>query len=264
MVRQIGGDPEGSEQDPLREFRAGEVIFRQGDTGYDMYIVQDGQVEIVFQQGKSGVEERLAVLEQGDFFGEMAVLEGEPRTAGARALTACRVLTVGGAMFTKLLQENPEIAVRMMRKLSSRLRHVESRARSGASVDMTLRARITEAPPPTDSPQARSTSSEVLVHEATSTTFPLAGGEATTIGRPDSAAGSVPDVDLTDLNAERTVSRRHARLLRRDGRFLLTEEAGTMNGTFVNGQRIEAGKLVEIQNGDEVAFGAVKLRFRAQ
>jgi predicted component of type VI protein secretion system len=226
-----------------------------------MFIVQDGQVEILFQSGR-GADERVAVLEQGDFFGEMAVLEGEPRTAGARALTDCHVLSVGGATFTKLLQENPEIAVRMMRKLSSRLRHVESRSRG--KLDMTLRARITEAPPPTEAPQARANSNEVLVHEPSNTVFPLAAGEATTVGRPDSAAGSVPDVDLTELNSERTVSRRHARLFRRDGRYFLTEEAGTMNGTFVNGQRVEAGKLAEVQNGDEVAFGAVKLRFRAQ
>ncbi|HUP23650.1 MAG TPA: cyclic nucleotide-binding domain-containing protein [Thermoanaerobaculia bacterium] len=262
MVRQIGGDPEASKVDPLREYRAGEVIFRQGDSGHEMFIVQDGQVEIVFLHA-GGKEDRLAVLEQGDFFGEMAVLEGEPRTAGARALTACRVLSVGGATFTKLLQENPEIAVRMMRKLSSRLRHVESRGRDRS--DMTLRARITEAPPPAEVHQEKaSTAAEVLVLEVTGATFPLAAGESTTVGRPDSAAGSVPDIDLTDLNSERTVSRRHARLLRRDGRFFLTEEAGTMNGTFVNGQRIDAGNLVEIQHDDEVAFGAVKLRFRAQ
>jgi CRP-like cAMP-binding protein len=259
MVRQIGGDPEGAQQDPLREFAVGAVIFRQGEAGHEMFIVQDGQVEIVFRNA-NGQDERLAVLEQGDFFGEMAVLEGEPRTAGARALTLCRVLAVGGAMFTRLLQDNPEIAVRMMRKLSSRLRHVESRTRD--RFDMTLRARITEAPAPAEAPQARAASSEVLLHEPTGTAFRLAAGEVTTIGRPDSAAGSVPDIDLTDLNTERTVSRRHARLQRRDGRFFVTEEAGTMNGTFVNGQRTETGKPAEIQNGDEVAFGAVKLRFR--
>ena len=129
---------------------------------------------------------------------------------------------------------------------------------------MTLRARITEAPPPSEAPQTRATSAEVLVHEPSSTSFPFAAGEVTTVGRPDSAAGSVPDIDLTELNAERTVSRRHARLHRRDGQFFVTEEAGSMNGTFVNGQRIETGKPFEIHDGDEVAFGAVKLRFRAR
>jgi hypothetical protein len=259
MVRQIGGDPESSKLDQFGEYRAGDVIFRQGDVGQDMYIVQDGQVEI-WLRNASGVDERLAVLEQGDFFGEMAVLEGEPRTAGARALTACRVLPVSGATFTKLLQENPEIAVRMMRKLSSRLRHVESRSRD--RFDTTLRAHITEAPPPAEAPHARSSSSEVLLHESSGTSFPLAAGEVTMVGRPDSAAGSVPDVDLTELNSERTVSRRHARVVRRDGHFFVSEETGTMNGTFVNGQRLETGKPVEIRNGDEVGFGAVKLRFR--
>ena len=259
MVRQIGGDPEASKLDQFGEYRAGDVIFRQGDVGQDMYIIQDGQVEIVFRNAK-GADERLAVLEQGDFFGEMAVLEGEPRTAGARALTACRVLPVSGGTFTKLLQDNPEIAVRMMRKLSSRLRHV---GRSGGDrFDQTLRARITEAPPPTEAAPARSSSSETLLHEPSGASFPLAAGEVTLVGRPDSAAGSVPDVDLTDLNAERTVSRRHARVVRRDGHFFVSEETGTMNGTFVNGQRLETGKLTEIHNGDEVGFGAVKLRFR--
>lgn len=265
MVKQVGGSDSGSVGlEHFKSFAEGEVIFEQGAVGEEMYIVQTGQVEIVHRDGDGTPEERLAVLENGDFFGEMAVLEGEPRTASARALTDCKVLPVSGATFTKMLQGNPEIAVRMMRKMCSRIRHMEARFRSRTG--SVARESVSEAPPPAPPPAAAPaapppapTRSHRLIHEPTGTRFELVGADVS-VGRPDSAAGTVPEVDLTALNQERTVSRRHARIQIRDGRFYAIEETGTMNGTFVNGQRIEAGRPVEFKPGDEVGFGAVKLR----
>src|SRR5258708_38747540 len=71
---------------------------------------------------RGGADRVLAVLEKGDFFGEMSVLEDMPRAASARALTDARLLQINGSTFDQLLQGNPEIAVRMLRKLSRRLR----------------------------------------------------------------------------------------------------------------------------------------------
>jgi CRP-like cAMP-binding protein len=68
------------------EFEAGETIFKENDLGTEMYIVHEGRVEIL--KDLSGEQRSLAVLEKGDFFGEMAILEDLPRTATARAQTA--------------------------------------------------------------------------------------------------------------------------------------------------------------------------------
>src|SRR5580693_10182465 len=102
---------------------AGEYVFREGDLGTEMFIIQEGKIEIL---NRMGDEDRvLAVLEKGDFFGEMSVLEDLPRAASARALTDTRLLQINGSTFDQMLQANPEIAVRMMRKLSRRLRETD-------------------------------------------------------------------------------------------------------------------------------------------
>jgi pSer/pThr/pTyr-binding forkhead associated (FHA) protein len=71
----------------------------------------------------------------------------------------------------------------------------------------------------------------------------------------------VPDIDLTELDPEKTLSRRHARLTRTAAGFVLRDEEGR-NGTFVNGDRLTAGQQVKLEEGDRVRFGLVELVFR--
>src|SRR6476661_3406282 len=119
------------------EVKTGEYIFREGDLGTEMYIINEGKVEILNQVGDE--EQVLAVLEKGDFFGEMSVLEDLPRAASARAGTDVRLLQINGSTFDQLLQGNPEIAVRMMRKLSRRLRETDEMIKSLLGTKITSR-----------------------------------------------------------------------------------------------------------------------------
>ena len=101
----------------------GESVFEEGEIGTEMYIINEGRVEIL--KRVQGEERQLAVLEKGDFFGEMALLEDLPRSAAARTLTEVKLVTINGSTFDQMLRANPEIAVRMMRKLSRRLRETD-------------------------------------------------------------------------------------------------------------------------------------------
>ena len=69
-------------------YAAGEVIFRQGYPGDNAYIIQEGYVEI-YEELPDGGERRIAVLKEGEMFGELAVLDDAPRSASARALKDC-------------------------------------------------------------------------------------------------------------------------------------------------------------------------------
>jgi pSer/pThr/pTyr-binding forkhead associated (FHA) protein len=73
----------------------------------------------------------------------------------------------------------------------------------------------------------------------------------------------MPDVDLTQVDLKRSVSRRHARLVRTNEGFILTEEIGALNGTFVNTTKLVTGRAHPVQDGDKVGIGMVKLVFRA-
>ena len=118
--------PGGAGKSPYEKFLVGhpmgDIIFSEGDIGTEMYIVQSGTVELLKTIG--GETRVLATLEKGDFFGEMSVLEDVPRTASARAKTDVELVRINGATFDAMLKSNTEIAIRMMRKLSRRLREV--------------------------------------------------------------------------------------------------------------------------------------------
>lgn len=110
--------------DPLfarfgREFPAGEVLFREGDAGSVMYVLQSGRVQIT-REFASG-ERTLALLGPGDFFGEMAIVNGKPRTATATAVEPVRALVIDAKTFEAMVMGNGEIALRLITRLVRRL-----------------------------------------------------------------------------------------------------------------------------------------------
>jgi len=102
-----------------RDVPADTVLFEEGQPGRDMYIVVTGEIEI---RRRIGMADRvLAVLGSGEFFGEMAILSGRPRSATAVTRSAARVLVIDGATFEAMLRARPEIALRLVRTLAARL-----------------------------------------------------------------------------------------------------------------------------------------------
>jgi len=104
-------------------YQAGETIVRQGEPGQCMYVIQSGQVVVAQEKAQSEVP--LAVLNKGDFFGEMALFEREARSATVRALTDSRVLTVDRKTFLRRIQEDPSMAFRIVEGMSRRIRELD-------------------------------------------------------------------------------------------------------------------------------------------
>ncbi len=100
----------------------GETIIRQGDPADCMYVVQGGQAEVIVQ--KPHGEIRLAVLEPGDVFGEMALFTKTARSATVRALGEARVLRVDKGGFLKRVHEDPSLAFRILQKMAERIREL--------------------------------------------------------------------------------------------------------------------------------------------
>jgi len=246
-------------KDPVKDssetYAAGDVIFRQGDLGTEMYIIQEGQVDIVKQLG--GESHLLSKLDRGDFFGEMAILENVARSADAIASTDVRVLAINGSRFDEMLRKNPEVAVRIIRKYSQRLREANALLERllGREIDSDHAALdATNVAPVEKATRHR------LVDLATGTAFFFSKGDETTIGRADPVTGILPDVDLTPVDTNRSVSRRHAKIIRASNEYHVLEEVGTVNGTYVNEQRIPTGVPVTIHNGDMVKIGLIAMK----
>lgn len=100
-----------------------------------------------------------------------------------------------------------------------------------------------------------------IIEKVSGQVFPLALKPESTVGRPDSVTGILPDIDLSTVDTQRSISRRHAKLIREGTSFFVYEEIGTANGTFVNGERVKTGVKAEVRPGDEVRFGAVITNF---
>jgi len=245
-------------QNFMVRYGATERIFTEGDLGTTMYIVQSGKVRLF--RMVDGQKRISGTMEKGDFFGAMSILEGLPRTMSAEAVDDAELIEINSMTFDKMIKGNIEIAIRMLRKLSLRLRDAERRLES-----LTLDGRAAIAPRATAAPRAAAARAggggARLEVEGSEAAFPIEGDD-TLIGRYDPVTEQMPDVDLSQVDLKRSVSRRHARLLRADDGFVLTEEVGALNGTFVNGAKLDTGRPQPLQDGDRVSFGTVKLVFR--
>jgi CRP-like cAMP-binding protein len=107
-----------------RVYEDGEILVRQGDTGDSMFVIQEGQIEVLVES--DGRFSRLRIADEGEFMGEMAIFEREVRSATLRALGPVRVLTIDKKNFLRRIHEDPSLAFRMVRVMSKRIRELSA------------------------------------------------------------------------------------------------------------------------------------------
>ncbi len=103
-----------------KEYNGGDIIVNQGEVGDCMFVIQEGEVEVV--RVENGNIIRLAVLGRGDFFGEMSVFEKETRSATVRAMGKVRVITVDQKTFMRRIHEDPSLAFRIFQTMAARIK----------------------------------------------------------------------------------------------------------------------------------------------
>lgn len=108
-----------------KKFKDGDIIFKEKSIGKEMYVILSGKVKITKE--KSGKEATIAALEEGDFFGEMALFDNSPRSATAIALGDVSVLEIDQKNFLKKISKDPSLAFRMLKKMSQRIRETDER-----------------------------------------------------------------------------------------------------------------------------------------
>jgi CRP/FNR family transcriptional regulator, cyclic AMP receptor protein len=124
--------------EPL-DSKAKTVLFRAGDAGDSMYLIESGKVRICVHT-KDGLEVTLAELGRGDFFGEMALLDGEPRSADAVVAEDAKLALLSREHFLTFVRNTPEVALEMLTALANRLRHTDELLRHSATRNVNVEA----------------------------------------------------------------------------------------------------------------------------
>jgi len=103
----------------FKTFKQGDVVFETGDLGDCMYVVKEGEISL-FRGDKE-----LSTLGTGEIFGEMAIIDSQPRSASAIAKTDCQLIPINEKKFGFLVQQTPNFALFVMRVLAERLRTMD-------------------------------------------------------------------------------------------------------------------------------------------
>ena len=111
------------------------LLFAQGSPGDALYIIQRGKVKVVLSDVE-GKEVILTVLGSGDFFGEMALIDDEPRSAGVMTMESSEFYVISKSDFRTCIASQPELATNLMRHLSRRLRAADQKIGSLALMDV--------------------------------------------------------------------------------------------------------------------------------
>jgi len=121
-------------------------LFRQGDKGNAMYLIESGRVRISIRDD-DGQEVTLAELAQGDFFGEMSIIDGRQRSADAEVIEDARLAILSRDAFLSFVRTNPDVALEMLSALTDRLRRTDEllRSRVSRNVNEEAKARLTLA-----------------------------------------------------------------------------------------------------------------------
>jgi CRP/FNR family cyclic AMP-dependent transcriptional regulator len=118
-----------------RRFKRGEVLVEQGQKSDALYILLTGRARVMASDSR-GREVILATLSQGDYLGEMSIIDNQPHSATVRAEVQTDVLTLGRAEFARCLTENASMSLVVMRGLVKRLRHADRKIESLALLDV--------------------------------------------------------------------------------------------------------------------------------
>jgi CRP/FNR family cyclic AMP-dependent transcriptional regulator len=216
----------------LKRFRAGDVLFRQGDPSDHVVLIRSGAVEVVREVGTDSI--KLGAAKEGEFLGEMGVLEGRSRSATVVAASDLEVELIGRRAFLERVSADPHLAHRLLLRMSSRLRDVEDMlARLHVAAEAEARARETRVH---DLPELEITAvtyaAKFYIGEAPIriTNLPFIVGRARS--EHESGPDAKPDLEVPEPEPFR-LSRRHFCLFAQDHDVLIRDLSSEL-GTIVN------------------------------
>jgi CRP-like cAMP-binding protein len=243
----------------LKRFQPGDILFRQGDPSDHVVLVRSGHAEVLREVGDDCI--LLGTAKEGEFLGEMGVLEERPRSATVRAASELEVELISRRGFLERVSGDAQLAHRLLVRMSARLRDVEDMLAALHTVSAEARARAEAATPPPAVPTIRleATTYAAMLYVGSEpiriTGLPYVVGRQSDIGEPDAA--NKPDLEIPDPKPYR-LSRRHFSILAEDGAVQvrdLNSEFGTIVNEIPLGHDFAQDRLPLLQGENAVIAG---------
>jgi CRP/FNR family transcriptional regulator, cyclic AMP receptor protein len=243
----------------LKRFQPGDVLFRQGDPSDHVVLVRSGCAEVLREVGEDYI--LLGMAKEGEFLGEMGVLDERPRSATVRAASELEVELISRRGFLERVSGDAQLAHRLLVRMSARLRDVEDMLATLHTASAEARARAQGATAAQALPNIRleATTYAAMLYVGAKPIriagLPYVVGRQSDIGEPD--AGSKPDLEIPDPKPYR-LSRQHFGILAEDGTVQvrdLNSELGTIVNEIPLGRDFAQDRIPLLQGENTVIAG---------
>ncbi len=240
-----------------KTYSKGDIIFKCDDNNKSLLVIHKGRVKL-----KRRIDDKIydvAELSKGDIITFNTFAIESTRVYIAEALDDETILIeIPQNLFSSFIYKNPEISLKVIRKISTLLLRTENEFRQAMNLVNSMYSKDKKEP---EKKRLPSNVKAYFIVEKTMKKIQLVHTK-TIIGRRDVSSGFVPDIDLSEEDKEKYISRRHAIVFFDQGEFYVKEEIGVINGTFLNGEKLKTNVPYKLKNGDVLRLCHLNLLFK--
>ena len=238
-------------------FKKGSVIYKIGEDQNNFYIIDKGKIQVLLGENKVA----LAVLSAGDFFGEESLNEDQKAAFTIEVIEDAEIIKISYSSLVEMMKKNRDISLKILKKLSEKNLKIFTNLLSLKTKSVTPEKVPKAEEEEITSEKLNSEVKAYLIIQRSNRIVQLTKIQ-TFLGRRDYTTGFIPDVDLTKEDEEKYISRKHSKIAYSDGKFYLSEESGAINGTFLNGTKLNTGVKYELSNEDELTLCHLNIIFK--
>ncbi|MEN8222111.1 MAG: cyclic nucleotide-binding domain-containing protein [Acidobacteriota bacterium] len=247
----------------ITEYKKGDVICKETELQENFFIINKGKVQV-----KSSDKDLILItLSKGDFFGEDSLLAEQLAHYTIEVIEDAKIIKIPVPSLSEMMKKSKDISMKILKKLAEKnVKMVDSLVMMSSRQKIDLgEAGLPESP---EIDREELTAEKLspglkvyLVIQRSNRVVQLTKN-STSIGRRDYTTGFVPDVDLTKEDEEKYISRKHSTISFTEDIFYISEEPGAVNGTFLNGNKLNTGVKYELNNGDEITLCHLNMIFK--
>jgi len=244
----------------ITHYKKDEIIYKKGEAQSDFYIINKGKVQLKLTDHDLAI----VTLSKGDFFGEESLSENQNAVYTADVVEDSDIIKIPYDSLVEMMKKNAAISLKILKKLSEKHIKIQNNTLDLQRAELDAKKAAKGPEVSEDEKTSEMLDPEVkayLVIERSNRVVQLTKTQ-TFLGRRDYTTGFVPDVDLTKEDEEKYISRKHSKISYVNGKFYVSEEPGAVNGTFLNGVKLNTGVKHELNDKDELTLCHLNIVFK--